>query len=104
MNKLEKVLHSNRRVAVVGQPGTGKTTLANQRDDAIHTDDYIAEFDWDGTAQAALEQASQQDSYVIEGVTAARAVRANPDAFDAVIVLENIHKGTAASITGLRPY
>ena len=93
MTDLDKVLKKYARVAVVGQPNTGKTSLANKRTDVIHTDDY-KELGWKESASAALEAAKEHDSYVVEGVTAARAVREDPSAFDAVIVLEHVKDGS----------
>jgi len=85
--KLEEVLHAHARVAIVGSPGTGKTTLGQKRSDCVSVSDFQAH-GWKGSANAALRSVFGRESYVLEGVTAANAVRAQPQAFDVVIVME----------------
>jgi len=84
---LDDVLHGHARVAIVGAPGTGKTTLGKKRTDCVSVSDFAAH-GWKGSANAALNSVFGQDSYVLEGVTAANAVRSRPQAFDVVIVME----------------
>lgn len=86
---LAEVLKAHKRVAIVGAPGTGKSTLASLRDDAVTTSTW-AHKGWRASGVAALRHvlALGRDSYVIEGVTAAHAVRAAPHLFDVVIVMQ----------------
>jgi nucleoside-triphosphatase THEP1 len=86
---LKEALSSHARVAIVGAPGTGKSTLASQRDDAVCTSDWAC-MGWRTSGVAALRHQLQlgRERYVVEGVAAAHAVRAMPDAFDAVIVMQ----------------
>lgn len=86
---LEEVLKSYKRVAIVGAPGTGKSTLASKRDDYVTTTDFQHK-GWQASGVAALRHVLDlgRDSYVVEGVTAASAVRACPGAFDCVIVMQ----------------
>lgn len=85
--KLEDVLNKYDRVAIVGAPGTGKTTLASKRSDYVSTGQFAYK-GWRMSGIKALESVKHQRRYVVEGVTAVHAVRANPEAFDAVIVMQ----------------
>jgi len=87
--RLSEILSSHARVAIIGAPGTGKSTLASQRDDAVCTSDW-SHMGWRTSGVAALRHQLQlgRERYVVEGVAAAHAVRAMPSAFDAVIVMQ----------------
>jgi hypothetical protein len=65
------------RVAIVGGANTGKSTLSASVADrpVIHSDDFIVEGDYRASANGTLSAASGQASYVVEGVTAALAMR-----------------------------
>lgn len=85
--KLEDVLNEFNRVAIVGAPGVGKTTLAATRGDFVSTGDYESA-GWRSSGIEALAAVLGRERYVVEGVTACHAVRANPKAFDAVIFMQ----------------
>lgn len=63
------------RIAIVGGPKTGKTTLANQLDVcALHTDD-VAHLGWSEASEAASLWFDVPGPKVVEGVAVARALR-----------------------------
>jgi hypothetical protein len=65
------------RVAIIGGSRTGKTSLSASVTDrpVIHSDDFIVEGDYRASAVATLAAAAEHGSYVVEGVTAALALR-----------------------------
>lgn len=87
-----RVLASHRRVAIVGGPSTGKTTLAATVTDrpVFGTDDTMA-LPWSDVPGAVISKARELgDAWVIEGVQVARALRKGlvPDV---VVVLDEAH-------------
>jgi adenylate kinase family enzyme len=75
------------RIAIVGGPRTGKTTLAATVTDRpiIHTDDYIG-VGWDAAPEVLNATARMHERFVIEGVQVARCLRKGLEV-DHVIVL-----------------
>jgi hypothetical protein len=65
------------RVAIIGGANTGKTSLSVSVQDrpVIHSDAYIKRGDYRASAQLTLDAAAGRPSYVVEGVTAALAMR-----------------------------
>lgn len=87
------VLAMHRRVAIVGGPGTGKTTLASyvQNRPVVATDAFQG-MEWEAVPPAIIERTSRMGSaFVVEGVTTARALRKGLRV-DAVVVLETQHR------------
>jgi GTPase SAR1 family protein len=75
-----------KQIAIVGVPGSGKTTLASQLAKehdlrAMHTDDLRGD-SWSLQATRTAQLLNQPGSWIIEGVTVARGLRkwleANP--------------------------
>ena len=85
---IQVIAQRYQRIAIVGGPKTGKTTLAKTFRDrpVISTDDYIA-LDWADVPAKVIEAAGAAGpSFVVEGVQTARALRKGL-AVDAVVVL-----------------
>lgn len=89
------------RTVIVGGPRTGKTTRALAEADGaavIHTDHEILARDFAAQSEAVAHLLDQQSSFVMEGVTAVRALRkcmrAHPDKkpCDRVIRLTEPHQ------------
>lgn len=83
------VLAMHRRVAIVGGPGTGKTTLAAHTHNrpVLGTDDY-QKMDWAEIPAALIQRTSELGpAFVVEGVQVARALRKGMTV-DAVVVLD----------------
>lgn len=89
---LPEILAAHRRIAIVGGPGTGKSTLASRVNDRtiLHTDDTM-EAKWEHQPAITIERASRHESFALEGVQAARALRKGLQV-DAIIVLETPHE------------
>ena len=84
-----KVLARYPRVAIVGAPRTGKSTLTSRVTDrpVLGTDDY-QEMPWDDIPAAMIERSKTMGgSYVIEGVQTARAIRKGLQV-DAIVVMQ----------------
>ncbi len=62
------------RIAIAGIPKSGKTTLANNLGDAIHTDDFI-HLGWSQASKAISLLFEKPGPLIIEGVTIPRALR-----------------------------
>ena len=89
LKELNDILAKNRRVAIVGGPRTGKTTMASYvRDRKVyHTDDFM-HLDWKDQPDFIIQLLKDQSTYVVEGVQVARALRKGLPV-DAVIFLRN---------------
>lgn len=66
------------RVVIAGAPRCGKSTLfrslALEFDVTLATDDYI-HLGWDAVPDAAVAELAQHESWLLEGVAAARVLR-----------------------------
>jgi hypothetical protein len=73
---LDLLLREYERVAILGGPRTGKSTLANSVLDrpVIRTDDLL-HVPWEDIPGLLLEQCTGLGRYLIEGVQIARALR-----------------------------
>lgn len=64
------------RTVICGGPRTGKTTLAASLPGPIkHTDDLILDHDWSAASEAASSWFDEPGPWLVEGVTAVRALR-----------------------------
>lgn len=81
------------RIAIIGWPGTGKTTLANEMGGGRSTDDLI-HLGWSEASEAASYWFDEPGPWVIEGVAIPRALRKwrerNPDKAPPVDVVINL--------------
>lgn len=86
-DRLTEILRTHKRVAIVGGPKTGKTTLSQGVTDrpVLHTDDNMAQ-PWEDQPHIIIAQADGKESFVVEGVQAGRALRKGLEV-DAVVVL-----------------
>ncbi len=107
-----KDLKNYKKIAIIGRPRVGKTTLAKQLGDAlgydvVSTDDFIGKHSFEDAPEKIIEQLLKKDRpYIIEGVQTARMIRKGyrlktwePDVVievDADIELEPGHKGLAS--------
>ncbi len=89
------------RVAIIGGARTGKTSLSLAVSDrpVIHTDDFI-DRGWENSPAAVLSAASPHSRFVVEGVTAARALRDGLEV-DAVVHLTRVKTRLTARQRGL---
>lgn len=86
------VLRRHKRIAIVGGPQGGKTTLARTVDDRpIHHNDTAKHLPWEDQPGHWIKQAEGQESFIIEGVHAIRAVRKGLPV-DAIVHLNRPHK------------
>ena len=71
-----EILAQHKRVAIVGGPGTGKTTLAEQVKDreVFHTDETMSGT-WESQPFTWLTRTLDVERFVIEGVRTARYLR-----------------------------
>ena len=88
------ILAEHARVAIVGGPGAGKTTLSGTVTDreVFHTDDTVAG-SWESVPHTWLATTREVERFVIEGVQTARYLRKAaelglPCPVDAVVHLE----------------
>ena len=105
---LEKVKDCN-RIVIVGRPGTGKTTLANNlfiktdHRNLLHTDEFLKETTHTELPKFINGQLEPLASYIVEGTTTARMLKYGLEP-DAVIVLNNDlpilpkHKGITTGV------
>lgn len=93
MNEREflQVLSKHNRVAIVGGPQVGKTTLAKKVTDrpVFHNDDH-KDAEWSEVPGRILSQTKDELSYVVEGVHVSRALRKGLEV-DAIIHLQQPH-------------
>jgi dephospho-CoA kinase len=70
------------RIAIIGWPGTGKTTLANELGGGRSTDDLM-HLEWSKASEAASYWFDEPGPWIYEGVAIPRALRKwrerNPD-------------------------
>ena len=74
----EDVLRQHKRIAVVGGPVTGKSMLTDEVTDrpVIHSDEIPHEnISWSEHSHRVKEKAEKEESFVVAGVAADRAVR-----------------------------
>jgi len=74
--KFSEWAKQHKKIAIVGGPKAGKTTLSLAVKDrhVLHTDDYI-NMDWDRVPQQIIDDLAEHDTFLVEGVQAARALR-----------------------------
>lgn len=68
------------RIAIVGGPNAGKTTLANKLRDVLgresrHTDSLLATHEWSDASAEVAQWMSEPGPWVIEGATTVRGLR-----------------------------
>jgi SPP1 gp7 family putative phage head morphogenesis protein len=88
---LEALLREHARVAIVGGPKTGKTTLATKYvtdRPLISTDKFMGLAEWDKIPGCVINECERQARFVVEGVQVARALRAGL-VVDAVLYLDD---------------
>jgi hypothetical protein len=109
------------RIAIVGWPKTGKTTLATEMGGGRSTDE-VMNLGWSEASQEASTWFDQPGPLIVEGVAVPRALRKwrerNPDKpppIDKLIILRNPHvplepgqvtmgKGLDTVLNGLMPW
>ena len=97
------VLKKYNRIAIVGGPRAGKTTLARLADrPVIHTDDY-RHLSWDRVPWAAIDDIKDIDGvrWIVEGVNAPRALRKGLEV-DVVLVLNEPLEDLTTRQEGMR--
>jgi hypothetical protein len=102
--EFKQICATHKRIAIVGGPRTGKTTLAKTcTDRPIHHNDDGKHLSWESQPEYWKSRVEGQDSFVIEGVQAARALRKGLQV-DAVVELDKPHvelsKGQVAMSKG----
>lgn len=87
----QTILSRHPRIAIVGGPKTGKTTLSTSVNDrpVYHTDES-REIPWEDQSQYWVDKI-KEPSFVLEGVQAARALRKGLQV-DAIVHLEEPHQ------------
>lgn len=73
---LKTIIKTHKRIAIVGGPLSGKTTLANYISDRmiIHGDDFMY-MDWSKQSAYMVEITRPLNKFIIEGVQIPRALR-----------------------------
>lgn len=102
--EFQQICAKHKRVAIVGGPQVGKTTLAKTiTDRPIHHNDDGKHIEWSKQPEYWKNAVAGQESFVIEGVQAARALRKGLQV-DAVVELDHpwveLKKGQAAMRKG----
>ena len=101
---MRDIARAHKRIAVVGGPLTGKTTVSREVTDrpVLSTDDTM-DADWADQPEIAKRRVEGMDAFVLEGVQAARALRKGLEV-DAIVVMETPKgertKGQAAMAKG----
>lgn len=103
---LDMVLREHARVAIVGGPRAGKSTIVGHITDreVIHTDSYNGE-EWDALPGLLIDATQGKERFVIEGVHAARALRKGMQVDAIVFIDEPVverNPGQAAMAKGIR--
>lgn len=91
-HKLEALCAAHRRVAVTGRPGIGKSAVLDKAKGPlppIFRTDVLKRVTWEAQVVETLEWARKHETWVMEGVTVARALRRGLEA-DAVLVLTGL--------------
>jgi tRNA A37 threonylcarbamoyladenosine biosynthesis protein TsaE len=98
LERLAQLLREHKRIAIVGGPGTGKTTLAANVSDrrVLHTDDYVHR-PWASVPDDVIRACEGLESFVVEGVQVARSLRRGLKV-DAVIYLDAMHGAGSQSM------
>jgi hypothetical protein len=65
----------NMRIAIIGWPGTGKTTLANTLGFPVYGTDSLIKLGWSEASARVSDWFDMPGSWVIEGVAVPRALR-----------------------------
>ncbi len=75
-SQLKAIARRHKRIAIVGGPKAGKSTMSRFFDDRpVHHNDSALHVPWDDQPDHWIKETEGQDSFVIEGVQAARAIR-----------------------------
>jgi hypothetical protein len=99
----KEVLKQYKRIAIVGGPRAGKTTLARLADrPVVHTDDYRHR-SWDAVPYAVIADVKDLDNdrFIVEGVNAPRALRKGLEV-DVVLVLNEPIEALTPRQEGMR--
>lgn len=81
---VQSLLKKHKRVAVIGAPGVGKTTVTKGL--GAWSSDSAKKLPWDKQAEAVVKRGKASASWLFEGVAVARALRHGLPA-DAVVYL-----------------
>lgn len=82
---IRSLLKKHKRVAVVGAPGVGKTTVTKGLP-GLWSSDSVTKLPWDKQAEVVVKRGKATGSWLFEGVAVARALRHGLPA-DAVVYL-----------------
>lgn len=99
VERFQQILRDHKRVAIVGGPRTGKSTLSALADrPVVHTDDTM-DLPWEDQPSCVIQLLRHMDTFVVEGVQASRAIRKGLEV-DAVVELtepfETLNQGQAS--------
>lgn len=80
LDGLIRSIGNAQRIAIVGRPGVGKTTIAKKMAEVLgtnlyHTDDYIDRTTFEDAPKAIIADLANADRYIVEGVQVARMLR-----------------------------
>lgn len=91
--RLADLLSDSQRVAIVGGPRTGKTTLSEKANEipVIHGDDFI-DLGWSESSAKLAEVVNESEGkLIVEGVQIPRAIRKGM-VVDAMLILEKAYE------------